>query len=123
VIGRGTKIDDLVMIAHGVRLGPDGLMAGQSGIAGSTEVGANVTFAGQSGAAGHLVIGEGSVIAAKAAVFEDLPARSFVAGIPATDHLAWKRAQALIRRLPELRSRIRALEARVAELDGKEKGD
>ncbi len=123
VIGRGTKIDDLVMIAHGVRVGPDGLMAGQSGIAGSTEVGANVTFAGQSGAAGHIAIGEGSVIAAKTAVFADLPARSFVAGIPATDHLVWKRAQALIRKLPELRSRIRALEARVAELDGKGKGD
>jgi UDP-3-O-[3-hydroxymyristoyl] glucosamine N-acyltransferase len=123
VIGRGTKIDDLVMVAHGVRVGPDSLMAGQSGIAGSTRVGSGVTFAGQSGAAGHLTIGNGSVIAAKSAVFDDLPERSFVAGIPAVHHLAWKRTQLLCRRLPELRSRIRALETRLRALEGREKGD
>jgi UDP-3-O-[3-hydroxymyristoyl] glucosamine N-acyltransferase len=119
IIGRGTKIDDLVMVAHGVRIGPHGLMAGQSGIAGSTRVGSHVTFAGQAGAAGHLTIGDGSVVAAKSAVFDDLPERSFVAGIPAVHHLAWKRTQLLCRRLPELRSRIRALEARLRALEGK----
>jgi UDP-3-O-[3-hydroxymyristoyl] glucosamine N-acyltransferase len=98
-------------------------MAGQSGIAGSTRVGERVTFAGQAGAAGHLSIGDGSVIAAKSAVFGDLPERSFVAGIPAVDHLAWKRAQALVRQLPDLRSRVRALEARLGALEGKGKGD
>ena len=123
VVGRGTKIDDLVMVAHGVRIGPDGLMAAQAGIAGSTRVGRGVTFAGQSGAAGHLSIGDGSVVAAKSAVFADLPDRSFVAGIPAVNHLTWKRAQALIRSLPELRARVLRLEARLTALDGKGKGD
>jgi UDP-3-O-[3-hydroxymyristoyl] glucosamine N-acyltransferase len=123
LIGRGTKIDDLVMIAHGVRIGPDGLMAGQSGIAGSTRVGERVTFAGQSGAAGHLSIGDGSVIAAKSAVFDDLPEKSFVAGIPAVHHLKWKRAQLLVRGLPELRSRVRAIEDRLVALERKGKGD
>jgi len=123
VVGRGTKIDDLVMVAHGVRIGPDGLMAGQSGIAGSTRVGRGVTFAGQSGAAGHLAIGDGAVVAAKSAVFADLPAGSFVAGIPAVAHMSWKRAQAVLRALPELRARVRALEARLAALERQEKGD
>ncbi len=123
VIGRGTKIDDLVMVAHGVRIGPDGLLVAQAGIAGSTRVGRGVTFAGQSGAAGHLSIGDGSVVAAKSAVFADLPPRSFVAGIPAVHHLTWKRSQALLRDLPELRARVRRLEERLAALDGKGKGD
>ena len=119
VIGEGTKIDNLVMVAHGVRVGPGGLLAGQTGIAGSTRLGARVTIAGQSGAAGHLEIGEDSVIAAKSAVFQDLPSGSFVSGIPATDHKAWKRAQAVVKKLPELRTEIRALEERLRALEGK----
>ncbi len=123
VVGRGTKIDDLVMVAHGVRIGPDCLLVGQAGIAGSTSIGRGVTFAGQSGAAGHLEIGDGSVVAAKSAVFADLPDRSFVAGIPAVNHVVWKRAQALVRTLPELRARVRELEERLAALEGKGRGD
>lgn len=117
VIGRGTKIDDLVMIAHGVRIGPDGLFAGQAGIAGSTRLGARVVFAGQSGASGHLEIGDGVIVAAKTAVFDDVPAGSFVAGIPATDHRIWKRSQALARRLPDLRARVLDLESRLARIE------
>jgi UDP-3-O-[3-hydroxymyristoyl] glucosamine N-acyltransferase len=118
VIGAGSKIDDLVMVAHGVRIGPGSLMAAQSGIAGSTRTGAGVTFAGQSGAAGHLEIGDRVVVAAKSAVLQDLPSKSFVAGIPAIDHRQWKRAQAVTARLPEMRSRIRKLEERLAALEG-----
>ena len=116
-IGSGSKIDDLVMIAHGVTLGPRCLVAAQSGIAGSTRVGAGVVFAGQAGAAGHLAIGDGAIVAAKTAVFADVPARAQVAGIPAVDLRAWKRAQALVGKLPELRSRIRSLEERLASLE------
>ena len=86
VIGAGSKLDNLVMIAHGVTLGAGCLMAAQSGIAGSTQVGSNVTFAGQSGAAGHLKIADGTVVAAKTAVFASIDAGAFVAGIPAVDH-------------------------------------
>jgi UDP-3-O-[3-hydroxymyristoyl] glucosamine N-acyltransferase len=116
-IGAGTKIDDLVMIAHGVRLGERCLLAGQAGVAGSASLGAGVTLAGQAGVAGHLEIGGGAVVAAKSAVFEDLPERSFVAGIPAVDHRRWKRALALQKRLPELRRSLRDLEERLQALE------
>jgi UDP-3-O-[3-hydroxymyristoyl] glucosamine N-acyltransferase len=115
-IGRGTKIDDLVMVAHGVRLGPGCLLAAQSGIAGSTRIGAGARLAGQSGVAGHLELGDGLTVAAKSAVLEDAPAGAFVSGIPAIDHRRWRRAQAVMRRLPELQREVRDLRARVAEL-------
>jgi UDP-3-O-[3-hydroxymyristoyl] glucosamine N-acyltransferase len=116
-IGSGSKIDNLVMVAHGVRLGDDCLLAGQAGIAGSTRVGDRVTFAGQAGAAGHLEIGSNTVVAAKTAVFKDVPPASFVAGIPATDHKEWKRTQVALKRLPELVRELRELRGRVAELE------
>jgi UDP-3-O-[3-hydroxymyristoyl] glucosamine N-acyltransferase len=121
-IGAGTKIDNLVMVAHGVVIGPNGLLAGQAGIAGSTRIGRNVTWAGQSGAAGHLRIGDGVIVGAKSAVFSDVEDRAFVAGIPAIDHKAWKRAQASIKSLPEWRARLRALEARIAALETASEG-
>jgi UDP-3-O-[3-hydroxymyristoyl] glucosamine N-acyltransferase len=120
VIGRGSKLDDLVMVAHGVRLGAHALMAAQSGIAGSTHVGTFATFAGQAGAAGHLTLGDRVVVAAKSAVFADLDDAAFVAGIPAADHRQWKRAQSALRRLPDLLARVRELEARLAALDERE---
>jgi UDP-3-O-[3-hydroxymyristoyl] glucosamine N-acyltransferase len=122
-IGRGTKIDDLVMVAHGVAIGPHGLLAAQAGVAGSTRIGSHVTMAGQSGAAGHLRIGDRVVIAAKTAVFSDVPDGAFVAGIPAVDHRTWKRSQALVRKLPELRTRLQALEERLAALESLVKGE
>jgi UDP-3-O-[3-hydroxymyristoyl] glucosamine N-acyltransferase len=109
-IGRGTKIDDLVMIAHGASIGPHGLLAAQTGVSGSTRIGSHVTFAGQSGTAGHLSLGDRVVVAAKSAVFADVADGSFVAGIPAVDHRAWKRSQAVVKMLPELLARIRKLE-------------
>jgi UDP-3-O-[3-hydroxymyristoyl] glucosamine N-acyltransferase len=121
-IGRGTKIDNLVMVAHGVVIGPHGLLAAQTGVSGSTRIGSHVTMAGQSGAAGHLRLGDRVVVAAKTAVFSDVPDGSFVAGIPAIDHRAWKRSVALVKMLPELRSRLRMLEERLAALEAREKG-
>lgn len=120
-IGRGTKIDDLVMVAHGVVIGPHGLLAGQAGVAGSTRIGSHVTMAGQSGTAGHLTLGDHVVIAAKSAVFSDVPDRTFVAGTPAVHHRVWKKSVALVKLLPELRSSIRELEERLAALEAREK--
>src|SRR5436309_2223533 len=117
VIGRGTKIDNLVQVAHNVRIGEDSILAAQSGIAGSTRLGQRVTLAGQSGVAGHLVIGDEAIVASKSAGCGGLSARSFVAGIPATDHRVWKRAQAVFTRLPELRAELRALRRRLEELE------
>ncbi len=116
-IGAGSKIDNLVMVAHGVRTGPDCLLAGQAGIAGSTLLGGGVTFAGQSGAAGHLKIGDGTVVAAKSAVFSDAPGGAFLAGVPARDHREWKKTAAIEKRLPEMRSLLRDLCERVARLE------
>ena len=121
-IGRGTKIDNLVMVANGVVIGPHGLLAAQAGVSGSTRIGSHVTMAGQTGMSGHLGIGDRVVVAAKSAVFSDVPGGSFVAGIPAVDHRAWKRSVALVKMLPELRSRLRMLEERLAALEAREKG-
>ena len=76
-------------------------------------------FGGQSGAIGHLKLGHRVIVGAKTAVFADLEDGSFVTGVPAMDHRAWKRSQVVFRELPELRSRIRRLEQRLAELDSK----
>jgi UDP-3-O-[3-hydroxymyristoyl] glucosamine N-acyltransferase len=117
-IGAGSKIDDLVMVAHGVRLGPGSLLVAQAGIAGSARLGRGTVLAGQSGVAGHLRIGDGVVVAAKSAVFNDLPDNAFVGGIPAIDQRRWKRTQALLKRLPEMRREIRELRARIDALEG-----
>ena len=117
VIGAGSKIDDLVMVAHGVRLGRGTLLAAQSGIAGSTRVGEYSMFAGQSGAAGHLTLGDRTIVAAKSAALSDLPEGGFVAGIPATEHGRWKRAQAVFRGLPDLKRQVGELRRRLAELE------
>jgi len=122
-IGQGTKIDNLVMVAHGAAIGPHGLLAAQTGVSGSTRIGSHVTMAGQSGTAGHLKIGDRVVVAAKSAVFSDVPDRSFVAGVPAVDHRAWKRSLALVKMLPEFRLRLRSLEERLASLEAKAKGE
>jgi UDP-3-O-[3-hydroxymyristoyl] glucosamine N-acyltransferase len=116
-IGAGSKIDNLVMIAHGVTIGPSCLLAGQAGIAGSTRLGKGVTFAGQAGAAGHLTIGDGSVVAAKSAVFADIPDGSFVAGVPATDHREWKKGVVVQKSLPEMRAELKRLARKIRRLE------
>jgi UDP-3-O-[3-hydroxymyristoyl] glucosamine N-acyltransferase len=116
VVGEGSKIDNLVMVAHGVKLGRSCLLVAQSGIAGSTRLGDHVTVAGQSGAVGHIRIGSSSTIGAKSAVTRDLPDGSFVTGHPAVPHREWLEQGAALRRLPKLQERVRKLEATVDEL-------
>ncbi len=122
VIGRGTKIDNLVQIAHGVRIGEDCFIVAQAGIAGSTHVGDRTVMAGQSGSVGHVKIGSGVQVAGKSVVTGDIPDGSFVAGYPARDHRAWKRSTALVAALPRLRARLLALEQRLAALEGRPQG-
>ena len=118
-VGAGSKIDDLVMVAHGVKLGPHCLLAAQTGIAGSTRVGHHAAFGGQAGAIGHLALGDRVAVAAKAAVYADVEDGVMVAGVPALEHRQWKRIQAVQKRLPEMREALRRLEARVAALEGR----
>jgi UDP-3-O-[3-hydroxymyristoyl] glucosamine N-acyltransferase len=110
VIGRGTKIDNLVMIGHGCRLGTGCLLAAQVGLAGSTTVGARVMMGGQVGVAGHVTIGDGAQIAAKSGVHQDLPPGVAQAGIPAMEARHWRRVLAAWVRLPDLARRLRRVE-------------
>jgi UDP-3-O-[3-hydroxymyristoyl] glucosamine N-acyltransferase len=109
-IGRGTKIDNLVQVAHNVRVGASCLLVAQSGIAGSATLGDSVVLAGQSGVAGHLRLGDGARIAAKSAVLSDVPAGEQVGGIPAIPLAAWRRAATTFARLPDLLRRVQRLE-------------
>lgn len=117
VIGRGTKIDNLVMIAHNVKIGEDTVLAAQTGIAGSTEVGSRVQFGGQAGLTGHIEVADDVMIGAKAGVTNNISKSGVYSGFPAIPHTEWLRAQAVISRLPELQKRIIALEKRLSELE------
>jgi len=116
-IGRGTKVDNLVQIAHNVQIGEHCLLVALVGISGSTEIGHHTVFAGQAGCAGHLKIGSGVVVAARAAVFKDVSDGATVAGVPARPHREWLKAQANIARLEALRKQVRDLEARINGLE------
>lgn len=110
IIGRGTKIDNLVQIAHNVKTGPHCIMAGQSGIAGSTTLGAGVIIGGAASIRDHVSIGDGTMIAARAGVIEDLPAKGIYSGAPALPHRQSLREQAAFRKLPELMVQLRKLQ-------------
>jgi UDP-3-O-[3-hydroxymyristoyl] glucosamine N-acyltransferase len=112
-IGRGTKIDNLVMIAHNCVIGPHSLIVAQTGIAGGAVLGERVIAMAQSGVAGHVRVGAGVFIGARGGVIEDTPARSRVWGFPAVPERAWHRSVAWLVRLPELAKRIRALEKKL----------
>src|SRR5580698_4939856 len=100
-IGRGTKLDDLVIVGHASR------------------VGANTMLCGQVGTAGHLTIGAGSVITANSGVPNDVPPRSMFSGYPAVDNRQWLKTVAALNRLPELQKRVRELEGELERLGGR----
>ena len=107
---RGARIDNLVQVAHNVRVGAGSLLAAQAGISGSTRLGRSVMMAGQSGIVGHVELGDGARVGAKTAVTKDVPAGVTVAGIPAVEISRWRRAAAAFNRLPEALRRLAALE-------------
>lgn len=108
-IGKGTKIDNLVTIAHNVKVGENCIIIGQSGIAGSSEIGNNVIIAGQSGISDHVKVGNRVIIMARAGVTKDIPDNSIVSGFPARPHREELKWQALLRRLPEIWEKIKKL--------------
>ena len=116
-IKRGTKVDNLVQIAHNVVVGEDCLIVAQAGISGSSELGRGVVLAGQVGVVGHLTIGDGAMVGAQSGVAADLAAGQVVSGSPAIPHPTWLRVQATVPTLPEMRRALKRLEARVAELE------
>jgi UDP-3-O-[3-hydroxymyristoyl] glucosamine N-acyltransferase len=117
MIKQGTKVDNLVQIAHNVTIGAHSILVAQVGIAGSTCVGHHVMIGGQAGLADHIVIGDQVMIAARAGVNRSLEPNQIVSGAPVMPHEVWVKAQAVIPRLPELRQAIRTLEERVKQLE------
>ncbi len=117
-ICRGSKIDNLVQIAHNVVIGEGSLIIAQVGVSGSTRVGKGVVLAGQAGIAGHIEIGDGAMVGAQAGVTKSVPAGQRVSGYPAREHSAAKRLYAFTENLPKLTSSVRELERRLANLEG-----
>ena len=110
IIGEGSKLDNLIHIAHNVQIGKNCVLAGQVGIAGSSVLEDNVTLAGQVGIVGHLTMGKGSIVAAKSAVYQSIGSDSFVSGIPARNHKDRLRQDVAVNQLPNILNRIRKLE-------------
>lgn len=119
VIGQGVKIDNLVQIAHNVRLGDHTAIAAQVGIAGSTTIGRGVQIGGQAGASGHVTIGDHAIVAGRAGVTKDIPAKTFVSDFPAIPHRKARRVHAHVMRLPDLKKRVDEMEKRVESLEKK----
>jgi UDP-3-O-[3-hydroxymyristoyl] glucosamine N-acyltransferase len=116
-VGAGSKIDNLVQVAHGVKLGRHVLLAAQVGISGSTTLGDHVVLAGQVGVAGHITIGDGVRATGQTGLTRSIEPGAFVSGTPAFANREWLKASAVFQKLPELKKTLQALEARVAELE------
>ncbi len=113
-IGDGSKVDNLVQIGHGSKVGENTLICAQTGLAGSSVIGNNVILAGQTGIAGHCTVGDGVILTAQSAVSHDVPAGKTISGSPGFDNRVWLRAVTIFQRLPELLKRLDRVEKRVA---------
>lgn len=116
VIGRGSKIDNLVQIGHGSRVGENCVLAAQTGLAGSSRLGRGVRAGGQVGFAGHLEVGDGATFTAQTGVPHDVPAGALMSGYPAVENTTWLRCSAAILKLPDLIRKVRDLEKALADL-------
>lgn len=121
-VKRGAKIDSLCQIGHACVVGEDNIICGQTGLAGSTILEENVIMAGQTGSSGHLTVHKNAIVWAQAGIGHDVAEGAIVSGSPAFDSRDWLRATSAFTRLPELLRTVRALERRVAELEGKQSG-
>jgi UDP-3-O-[3-hydroxymyristoyl] glucosamine N-acyltransferase len=119
VVKDGTKIDNLVHLAHNVVIGQDCFLCAQVGIAGSTQVGNHVIFAGQSGCNGHITIGDNCIFAARSAPIKDVPSGSFQAGFPARSHRDWLKVEAALPKVPDLLKKVKQLEKQLHDLENK----
>jgi UDP-3-O-[3-hydroxymyristoyl] glucosamine N-acyltransferase len=118
-IKKGTKLDNLVQVAHNVVIGENTVIASQSGIAGSSEIGSNVTMAGQVGIAGHIRVTDGVILGAKSGVSKDIKEKGVMWGSPVNPVMKQKRIEVSIRHLPEMEKKIRDLEKEITELKNK----
>lgn len=127
IIRRGTKIDNLVQVAHNVVIGEDSVLCAQAGISGSTKIGSNVTLAGQVGVVDHVEIGDNVIVGAQAGVTHNLPGNQGYVGSPALPHREFLRSNAVFPKLPEMRKKLIDMEKRLKTIEeafssrGKEK--
>lgn len=119
VIGRGTKIDNLVQIAHNVKIGKNCIIVAQVGIAGSSKIGDNSMIAGQVGIADHVEIESGTILTAQSGVMPGKLKRGIFSGSPAMPHREWLKANAIFQKLPEIYKKIKELEEKIKQLEGK----
>jgi len=116
-VGKGTKVDNLVQIAHNCVIGDHSVLCSQVGLAGTTTLGRHVICAGQAGLAGHLTVGDGAVIGAQAGVPKDLPGGQMYLGAPAVPRLEFGKSLAHVASLPKLKDKLKELEKRLARLE------
>ncbi len=121
-IGVGTKIDNLVQIAHNVVIGPHCLIVAQVGISGSTRLGHHVVLAGQVGVVGHINIGDGAIVGAQSGVSKSVKAGERMFGSPAEPMKSATESIARVRRLPKLMERVRQLEIELTSLRARQAG-
>ncbi|WP_375772663.1 UDP-3-O-(3-hydroxymyristoyl)glucosamine N-acyltransferase [Archangium gephyra] len=122
VIGRGSKLDNLVQIAHNVKVGPLSLICAQAGVSGSAELGMGVVLAGQVGVVGHIRVGDMAKVGAQSGVAHDVEDGQVVSGSPAVPHREWLRMSAALGQISDLLKEVRTLRRRVETLEKKEKG-
>ncbi len=122
LVKEGTKIDNLVQVAHNCTIGEHSILVAQAGIAGSCELGHHVILAGQVGVSDHVKIGDQVTVVARSAVFSDLKGHSVYGGGPAVPLNVWKRSVTVLPKLPDLVRKIRNLESRLSDIE-KKKGE
>ncbi|MDD2319476.1 MAG: UDP-3-O-(3-hydroxymyristoyl)glucosamine N-acyltransferase [Geobacteraceae bacterium] len=119
LIRRGTKIDNLVQIAHNCVIGENCIIVSQTGISGSTKLGEHVTIGGQVGIVGHLEIGDNVMVGAKSGVHNSISSGQILSGYPAFPHKEWLKSASTFPKLPEMRKSLNSLEKRIQELEAK----
>jgi len=118
IIKKGTKIDNLVQVAHNVEIGPHSILAGQVGISGSTKIGKNVIMGGQA-VADHVNIGDNVIVAGRTGITKDVPSNSFIGGFPHLDIKEWRKSATMLPRLYDLAKEVKRLKKKVEELEKK----
>jgi len=119
IIKKGTKIDNLVQVAHNVEIGPHSILAGQVGISGSSKIGKNVIMGGQVAVADHVNIGDNVMVAGRTGITKDVPSNSVIGGFPHLDIKEWRKSAMMLPRLYDLGKEIKRLKKKVEELEKK----
>lgn len=119
VVGRGTKIDNLVHLGHNVQVGEDCFIIAQTGVAGSTTIGNHCILAGQTGINGHVKIADNVILGGKTGVIGNIKEPGVYMGYPARTHAQWGRVEVMISHLPELMKKVRLLEKKLKEAEKK----